>query len=228
MVGQSDDLSRVYFISKATIGGEGAEGQPNLYLYEPAKRGAELPVHRDAQGARRAQATQGSYSPANPSPNLHTARVTPDGSTLAFMSNSGPLAEQVAEYDNTDAQSPAPCGQAGGICDAEIYLYEAASGKTVCVSCNPGGARPRGGASATAPPQGELTSPVLLPTWEASLNPHNPLSTDGRRLFFESYEALVPATPTAPPTSMSGRRPGTGSCSEARGLLLRPPTAACT
>ena len=211
VLGQSADLSRVYFISLAKFGGEGVEGQPNLFLYEEGEGG---PSYRFIATLTGRDALQEGYSPANPAPSLHTARVTPGGGTVAFMSNSGPLAEQVAEYDNTDAQSPVPCGQGGGVCDAEIYLYEAASGETVCISCNPGGARPRGRDMGTGTPQGELTSPVLLPTWEASLNPHNPLSSDGRRLFFESYEPLVLSDTNGAADVYEWERPGTGSCTE--------------
>ena len=41
LVGASEDASRIYFVSTEQIEGEGEAGEPNLYLYEPAKAAAE-------------------------------------------------------------------------------------------------------------------------------------------------------------------------------------------
>ena len=63
-----------------------------------------------------------------------TARVSPSGRYLAFMS-----AASLTGYDNIDA-SP----EAKGARDEEVYLYDSATASLRCVSCNPTGARPRG------------------------------------------------------------------------------------
>ena len=60
-----------------------------------------------------------------------TARVSPDGRWLAFMSE-----RSLTGYDNVDAAS----GQA----DEEVFLYDAVTGGLSCVSCDPTGARPHG------------------------------------------------------------------------------------
>jgi hypothetical protein len=63
-----------------------------------------------------------------------TARVSPSGRYLAFMSN-----RSLTGYDNNDALTGQP--------DEEVYLYDAGSGgasSLVCASCNPTGARPMG------------------------------------------------------------------------------------
>ena len=60
-----------------------------------------------------------------------TARVSPNGRYLAFMS-----AASLTGYDNTDQNS--------GKSDEEVYLYDAESASLRCVSCNPAGARPNG------------------------------------------------------------------------------------
>ncbi len=63
---------------------------------------------------------------------LHqTARVSPNGRYLAFMSD-----QRLTRYDNADAVSGAP--------DEEVFRYDYDAGTTVCVSCNPTGARPEG------------------------------------------------------------------------------------
>jgi hypothetical protein len=60
-----------------------------------------------------------------------TARVSPSGRYLAFMSAASPTG-----YDNVDQNS--------GKHDEEVYLYDAGTASLTCVSCNPTGARPVG------------------------------------------------------------------------------------
>jgi hypothetical protein len=63
-----------------------------------------------------------------------TSRVSPNGRFLAFMSE-----RPLTGYDNR-ATSPA----AHDAPVEEVYLYDAHSGRLVCVSCDPSGARPLG------------------------------------------------------------------------------------
>ena len=60
-----------------------------------------------------------------------TARVSPDGHWLSFMSS-----RELTGYDNRDVVSGQP--------DEEVFLYEAVTGRLTCASCNPTGARPVG------------------------------------------------------------------------------------
>ncbi len=60
-----------------------------------------------------------------------TARVSPDGQYLAFMSD-----RDLVGYDTADT--------ATGHADEEVYLYDAETGRLVCASCDPTGARPHG------------------------------------------------------------------------------------
>ena len=60
-----------------------------------------------------------------------TARVSPDGHWLAFMSQ-----RELTGYDNRDAVSGKP--------DEEVFLYDGVTGQLACASCNPTGARPVG------------------------------------------------------------------------------------
>jgi hypothetical protein len=64
-----------------------------------------------------------------------TARVSPNGDYLAFMSE-----ESLTGYDNEDVTSMEP----GERRDEEVYLYSLRDKQLTCVSCDPSGARPRG------------------------------------------------------------------------------------
>ena len=132
-------------------------------------------------------------------------RATPDGSRLAFTST-----RPLTGYDNADAAS--------GEADRQLFLYDATAdggaGRLRCVSCNPSGARPQGASQ--------------LPPREWSNNARRPLVSGGRRLFFESDDALVPGDTDGkdgcpdpigqqPPSCRDvyqWEAPGTGSCSE--------------
>jgi DNA-binding beta-propeller fold protein YncE len=123
-----------------------------------------------------------------------TARVSPDGVWLAFMSD-----RPLIGYDNRDARSGMP--------DEEVYLYNAQTGKLVCASCNPTGSRPAGmqyvrletseaglvGGDRVWSEKQWLAANV--PGWtpyrlSESLHQSRYLSDSGR-LFFNSSDALV-------------------------------------
>jgi hypothetical protein len=178
VVGTSRDLSRIYLVSEEDKDGAGkaAAGKPNLYRYQggPLSFIATL-SSRDAADENDA------ISPVNREPLNHTAQVTADGAHLAFMSTAG-----LTGFDNIDAAS--------GEADAEVYLYSAESDELRCVSCNRVGARPLGrdiGSKASP-----FWAAARLASWETQLYPSHPLSEDGRRLFFESFESLDPGDNT--------------------------------
>jgi len=124
-----------------------------------------------------------------------TARVSPDGEWLAFMSD-----RELTGYDNRDAKS--------GLPDEEVYLYEALSHKLVCASCNPTGERPAGMEYAKLNiTKGGLVGgdrvwkegqwlAANVPGWTAyTLNQalyDSRYLSDSGRLFFNSSDALVP------------------------------------
>ncbi|HVY79184.1 MAG TPA: hypothetical protein VG898_11815, partial [Solirubrobacterales bacterium] len=179
-LGQSDDLSRVYFASREAKGGPNAEGksaQPgeaNLYLWE---EGSFRFIGALAGG----DVTETGISPVGVVPVTHSARVSGDGLTAAFTSQA-----QLTGYDNADAASEAP--------DAEVFVYDAAAeggkGRLVCASCNPSGARPRGALVEVGFP--EIQAAALIPVAENTLYSARALSEDGDRLYFEAYDSLSP------------------------------------
>jgi hypothetical protein len=149
--------------------------------------------------------------------NLHvlgnlTARSSPNGRYFAFMSQ-----RSLTGYDNRDATSGKP--------DAEVYLFDSASGALRCVSCNPTGARPTGIFD-------EETFPGLLvdhpsswrgrwlagsvPGWTLqSLNValyQSRFLSDSGRLFFNAADALVPQDTNGVEDVYQYEPPGVGDC----------------
>jgi predicted secreted protein len=107
--------------------------------------------------------------------------VSPDGRWFAFSTET-PL----AGYDNRDAKTGAP--------DSEVYLYDAASDRFVCASCNPSGARP--------------TGPSEVGGSRSSL-------FDNGRLFFNSADALVAQDTNGNLDVYEFEPAGVGSCTSA-------------
>jgi hypothetical protein len=137
---------------------------------------------------------------SNYPPATGTARVTPDGAYLAFLSNAS-----LTGFDNRDA--------AGGEPRTEVFLYDALAGSLTCVSCNPQGERPIG--SSTIP---GATANGKSPTATRAYKPRA-LSDDGRRLFFDSNDELALADSGKRPDVYEWEAGGTGSCTRAGGCV---------
>jgi hypothetical protein len=125
-----------------------------------------------------------------------TARVSPNGRFLAFMSQ-----RSLTGYDNRDAVS--------GQQDMEVFLYDrlgdGGEGRLVCASCNPTGARPHGveivdDAHSLLNEEGIWSGGTWLAAAIPGWTPFTLLQTfyqsrylsDSGRLFFNSPDALVP------------------------------------
>ncbi len=171
LVGASEDLSHIYFVSSEAspeeISEGAAKGEANLYL------STEGTVKFIATLAQTDAFNGEAISDTSAQPILHAARTTADGGTLAFVSTA-PL----TGYDNLD--------QTTGEADSEVYVYAAGAQSPLCVSCNPSGARPRGRAVRGGP------TAAVIPAATSDLYTPRALSGDGRRLFFDSYDALLP------------------------------------
>jgi hypothetical protein len=159
-----------------------------------------------------------------------TAHTSPDGRFMTFMSQ-----RSLTGYDNRDAVSGNP--------DAEVYVFDAVSGRLSCVSCDPFGARPHGieGREFTQfgkGPHVEDVADVPVHTafaanadwFAASLPPgvylnseeigggslyqSRVVSNEGR-VFFDSSDALVPQDVNGNEDVYEFEPVGVGSCSEA-------------
>jgi NHL repeat len=157
-----------------------------------------------------------------------TARVSPNGRYLAFMSSA-----PITGYDNVDANPVA-----NGARDEEVYLYDSVTSSLRCVSCNPAGARPSGVLDTVQSGEGlgltvdrrEIWVGHWLagnvPGWTAQSlpAPEEPgalfqsryLSNDGR-LYFNSPDSLVPAATNGREDVYEYEPSGIGSCQSATG-----------
>jgi hypothetical protein len=199
-VNVSDDGSHVYFVSESQIGGEGVDGQPNLYLwtregdstsYVATVDPTDLAEQRCCGQSQRTALAQWAYA-VGPEQELQFAglgvalsRATPDGSVLVFASRA-----QLGAFDNT-AQNLGECGAPLEGLETlkclEVYRYDSSNGELICLSCPAGSDPPRGDASFQSYGFGFLKTRPLT-----HLTPPTNLTTDGSAVFFESPESLLP------------------------------------
>ena len=156
-----------------------------------------------------------------------TARVSPNGRYLAFMSAASPTG-----YDNRD--------QASGQRDEEVYLYDAREARLTCVSCNPTGTRPHGVLDTVQAGEGlgllvdrrkvwaesghEHWLAGNIPGWTAqslvsALFQSRYLSDEGR-LFFNSPDHLVPQATSGKESVYEYEPSGVGSCESPSGACV--------
>jgi hypothetical protein len=157
---------------------------------------AGLFLHEDGETTEVAATADASTYP----PATGTARVSADGSKLAFVSTAS-----LTGYDNADAVS--------GLPDAQVYLYDAAANELTCASCNPTNGRPTGASSlpgATANGTGPGATVAYKP---------RALSADGKRLFFDSADALVATDTNDDEDVYQWEAHNTGSCAKPEGCV---------
>ena len=136
MVGASEDGSYVYFAANGVLG-DGAQhgavhGDCQVNEQEAPSQRCNLYLYHE--GTTRLVAVLSGMDAPDWGPGYlkaPTARVSPDGRWLAFMSE-----RSLTGYDNRDAVSGRP--------DEEVYQYDAQSEHLSCASCDPTGARPHG------------------------------------------------------------------------------------
>jgi hypothetical protein len=225
VLGINPSGSVVYFISKAALTGKAQVGGNNLYVsrLEGGKWAAHL-IATLANGAvgplavHSADRTDWGIEEAAELRQM-TARVSPNGRYLAFMSN-----RSLTGYDNHDALSGEP--------DEEVFLYDDQTGKLICPSCNRSGARPEGlqfgnlDKAALIDTHQALSGNWVaadIPAWDpiTSLEPiHDPsyLSNEGR-LFFNSTDALVPQDSNGVADVYEYEPDALGSCAQAEGCV---------
>jgi hypothetical protein len=148
---------------------------------------------------------QGAALPSDYPPATGTSRVSADGATLLFLSG-----EELTGYDNTDKVS--------GLPDSELFLYDSSASTLKCISCNPRGARRPIGPSS-------IPGAIANGSSFAAYKPRA-LSANGRRVFFDSADALLAADSNSNVATGAGitdvyqwEAQGEGSCAAAAGCI---------
>jgi hypothetical protein len=219
LLGISSDLGRIYFASEEVLSSANAEGRApsagaaNLYFYEEGKgfkfvgplAGKDRPGTNTVAG--------GVTYPISPAPYEHAAEVSSSGLNAVFESYG-----RFTDYDNRDATT--------GEADTEVYLYNAAAdggqGKVVCVSCDPTGLRPHGQEY-----RGTMVNVAArISPSESILYTPRTLSDNGRRVFFDSFDSLVPRDVNGTEDAYEWEAPGEGGCSPAASTYS-PQDAGC-
>jgi len=249
--GVSEDGSYVYFIANGVLApgaSQGscvrlssekapAEASCNLYLWHEGKITFIAAVSNEDSGDWGSLHGGGSITSSRgveERPDLAdlTARVSPNGRYLAFMSQ-----RSLTGYDNEDMTSQHP----GERLDQEVFLYDANTDLLRCVSCNPDGQRPSGVLDQTQPRpeeaheglgllvdrRGDWVGTYLagsIPGWVAVDQPrlalHQPrYLTNSGRLFFTSPSDLVPQATNHREDVYQYEPDGEGSCESPEGCV---------
>ncbi|HEX6825865.1 MAG TPA: hypothetical protein VF077_06045, partial [Nitrospiraceae bacterium] len=182
IAGQSEDLSRIYFVDTEILteeeNSEGAKaqaGKDNLYAWiagSPTRFVATLLASDNKD-----EGSGGGIADWVAVPSGRTAEASPNGRYVAFMSRAL-LAASIPGYSNVGPcqgmnkffQTPCP----------EVYLYDSIGGDLTCASCAPSGADPLGWSALR---RLELAPPSL---------PQSRYLSNSGRLFFDSQDALSP------------------------------------
>jgi hypothetical protein len=212
VLGASEDGSWVYFVADGVLAPGAVQGTC-LSELSSADSLCNVYVRHDGMTSLVAVVSGADEPDWELSLPYMTARVSPDGQWLAFMSQ-----RDLTGYDTRDAVSGKP--------DEEVYLYhaDAGFGHLVCASCDPSGARPVG----LLDPGDGLTLGDRV--WSLTGRPvasnipgYTPMElgdaryqsrylSDGGRLFFNSDDALVAQDVNGTEDVYQYEPPGVGGC----------------
>jgi len=212
LVGQSDDLSHVYFVDTKVLTGaeENCRESLGAEVCEAAQAG-KVNLYDWVGGTTRfvatLLATDNDEAVFNLTadwavlPSGRTAQASPHGRYLAFLSRA-PL----SGYDNTG-----PCKFEGSeslqVPCVEVFLYDSETGELTCPSCNPSGAATLGHSMLRL-----LDGPSWLPQPRYLF--------DSGRLYFDSQESLSPLDTNEGVEDVYELEPnGVGSCTRSGGCI---------
>ena len=239
VAGVSEDGSTEYFVANAALAPGASEGHCTHQAGETPQPGATCNLYLAHDGhvtfiATLSNEDSGDWGSLHGSGRVSgfaanradladlTARVSPDGRYLAFMSQ-----EPLTGYDNTDANAP-------GVRDEEVFLYDASTRLLSCVSCNAGGPsvgvhdveHSGEGIGLLVDRRGDWSDEYLagsVPGWtplglDGAVHQPRYLSESGR-LFFDSPDQLVPQAVNGKEDVYEFEPDGVGSCARREGCL---------
>jgi hypothetical protein len=133
-----------------------------------------------------------------------TARVTPDGLGLVFMSDGN-----LANYDPRNPET--------GQHEQEVYVYNAGSEVLSCASCRPTGARPMGASNIPGGTEYSVTGAVYESRVLSDVGSNG--EQRGMRTFFDSSDAVVPQATNGLQDVYEWEEDGVGSCGQPGGCV---------
>jgi hypothetical protein len=239
IAGISENGEQVYFVANGVLAPGAKPGDCTHIGEEPSPPGATCNLYawhdgtitfiaalsnEDSGdwGSLKGSGKEGMH--VEPRPDLAdlTARVSPNGEYLAFMSE-----QPLTGYDNTDANNPT-------VRDQEVYLYQASTGQLTCVSCDPDGPSTgvldtpfsSEGLGLVVDRRGDWLGQYLagsIPGWtplglDTATHQPNYLSNRGR-LFFNSPDQLAPQATNAKEDVYEYEPNGIGSCTRSQGCV---------
>ena len=216
--GLSEDGTRIYFTAKGVLdeipnqyGDIAVAGSPNLYRWHEGESVRFLATldekDRATWGAGGSSATEGVRL---------TAAVSPSGRYLSFSSQLG-----LTGQPNLDAESGEQAQQ--------VFYYDALNHRLDCVSCNPFGSAPWAedpGAQPFVSAEGQYSGLRAAATIPAAFGGdvgrrssfYRPRSVlDNGRVFFNSFDALVPADSNSQWDVYQWEPDGLGGCGVSSG-----------
>ncbi len=202
VLGASDDLSYIYFISKQALDAGATAGEANLYVLHEGSP-TYVATLSDPETEVSYYGASGGGAVDEIEPTMRTSYVSPTGG-LVFTST-----RSLTGYDNTDAAT----GQA----DAEVFRYDPESQELDCASCDPSGARPTGRPVQIG--ENSIPSAALIPRMDLQLHQARSLTEGGTRVYFESYGPLVPGDTNGKTDVYQWEAEGAGTCEEPGGCI---------
>jgi hypothetical protein len=131
VLGESEDLSRVYFVATGVLAPGGTEGKPNLYVWAKTGEATEettfIATLETSEYYFNSEGDNSDWE-YGVSPLAHNARVSQNGEYVAFASQS-PTIDPSYDNINPEIYEPLP----------EVYLYKHGSSGPICVSCEGAG-----------------------------------------------------------------------------------------
>ena len=197
VMGASEDLTRIYFVSTADLAGDAVAGEPNLYLYEEGEPLTFIATVATGD-ASLLPSVNSALSPVSLSPRTRSSRVSPDGQVAIFAARGALTGE-----DNLDQTTGEP--------STEVFRYDAGTDDLVCISCLGNGMRPAARELKLDNALQGFYYASLVPGYEFQ-HPTRALSEDGNRAYFNSLNRLVPQDTNAKQDVYEWEAPGKGQC----------------
>jgi hypothetical protein len=229
VIGADENATHVFFAASGALTAGAAHGECheeeehpvetvcNLYEYDAKSRELKLVAAASNIDA----ADWGGGDTGNSGRNLGalTARVSPNGRFLAFMSR-----QSLTGFDNRDVQS--------GERDEEVFLYDSSGATLVCVSCSSTQERPEGVDDTGITPDLLVDRAAVwknhwlagsLPAWSLVDLGHGTYQprylSDNGRLFFNAATSLVPGDSNGKEDVYEYEPDEVGACSQQSGCV---------